>query len=300
MPDFTGPMQPWPALEPFARRVELPRQGLTLFTYEAGDPAAPPALLIHGLGDEADTWRGLIPRLAVTHRVIAPDLPGFGRSDQPKVAYTPAYHQQALSELMDVLALDKVRLLGNSLGGMLAHSLTLKQPQRVARLALLDGSLAAGGGRPSLGQLLFALPLAGEYLYNRLRKDPDAAYASLRPFYFDLDALPQADQAFLYQRVNERVWSGGQRRAYFSTLRSAAFWQRRMQKGLDTLLAAVATPTLAIWGEADQIVSPAGGQTVTQMQPNARLITIARAGHLPQQERPDAVMEALAHSWLAP
>jgi pimeloyl-ACP methyl ester carboxylesterase len=297
MTDFAGPMAPWPALAPFSREVRLPRHKLTLFTFQAGDPAAPPALLIHGLGDEADTWRHIIPPLAERYRVVALDLPGFGRSDKPDVAYTPDFMEQVLLEFLDVLGFDNVLLMGNSLGAMLAQALAPKIPERIRGLALLDGTMVAGSGRIGLSMRLFALPKVGEYLYTRLRRDPDGAYASLRPFYFDLDGLPQADRDFLYQRVNERVWSDGQRRAYFSVLRTTARWQRRIQAGLPKLLENVATPTLAVWGEADAIVPLQRGRALVEMQPNARLVTIARAGHLPQQERPDAVLEALEKGW---
>ncbi len=298
MSDFTGPMTPWPELAPYAQSVALPKTNQTLFTFQAGDPTAPPVLLIHGLGDEADTWRHLIPALAAQQRVVALDLPGFGRSDQPDIDYTPDFLQRTLLELMDVLGLDDVLLIGNSLGAMLAQSLAPKAPERIRGLALLDGTLVAQGSRTNLPMLLFAMPKLGEYLYTRLRKDPDAAYASLRPFYFDLDALPQADQDFLYMRVNQRVWSDGQRRAYFSVLRSVGPWRRKLQGGLPKLLEMVTTPTLAIWGEADQVMPVANGRALTELQASAQLITIARAGHLPQQERPDAVLDALRISGL--
>ncbi|MCS6863432.1 MAG: alpha/beta fold hydrolase, partial [Abditibacteriales bacterium] len=83
MSEFQRPMEPWPALAPYVRKVQL-RSGLTLFAFEAGAPDAPPLLLIHGLGDEADTWRHVFLPLAERYHVIAPDLPGFGRSDKPR------------------------------------------------------------------------------------------------------------------------------------------------------------------------------------------------------------------------
>jgi pimeloyl-ACP methyl ester carboxylesterase len=293
MREFASPMEPWPALASYGQYVTLPAGGLQLFTFQAGDADAPAALLIHGLGDEADTWRHLLPALATNQRVVALDLPGFGRSDQPDTNYTPDFLQRTLVELMDVLGLDDVLLVGSSLGAMLAQSLAPKLPDRIRGLALLDGTLVARGNRVSLPMLLFSLPKLGEYLYTRLRKDPDAAYATLRPFYFNLDGLPQADQDFLYRRVNQRVWSDGQRRAYFSMLRNMGPWRRKLQGGLPKLLEMIDTPTVAIWGEADQILPVASGQALAEMQASAQLITIARAGHLPQQERPDAVLEAL-------
>ena len=83
MDRYRQPMQPWPGLEKYAHMVDLTRNDLSLYLYEAGAADAQPILLLHGLGDEADTWRHLVEPLAAHGRVIAPDLPGFGRSDKP-------------------------------------------------------------------------------------------------------------------------------------------------------------------------------------------------------------------------
>lgn len=179
MDDYKGAMQPYPGLEQYARSVDLPRNSLRLFYFAAGDPDQPAALLLHGLGDEADTWRHLIEPLSQRWRVIAPDLPGSGRSDRPKRAYTLDFLRGCLFELLEALSLPKVWLVGHSLGGMLAHSLLLEQPERVGGLVLLDGALVTRPERLSPGLLLFMIPLLGEALYTRLRKDPQAAYATL-------------------------------------------------------------------------------------------------------------------------
>lgn len=81
MNTYSRPMQPWPGLQPYARQVNLSKSGLSLYVYDAGPAGAGPMLLIHGLADEADTWRHLIDPLSTHHRVLAPDLPGYGRSD---------------------------------------------------------------------------------------------------------------------------------------------------------------------------------------------------------------------------
>jgi pimeloyl-ACP methyl ester carboxylesterase len=97
----------------------------------------------------------------------------------------------------------------------------------------------------------------------------------------------------LFQRVNERVWSNRQRRAYFSTLRQLAFWSPRQQNSLPDHLGRCRVPTLAIWGEDDAIISVEAAQMLIQLQPNARLVTLAGAGHLPHQEQAQAVLDAI-------
>lgn len=288
-------MQPLPSLAPWTRRVELTRHQLTLFLYDI-QPAAHdniPLLLVHGLGDEADTWRLLLPALAARRRVLAVDLPGFGRSDKPHAPYTVPWYAAVLCELLDTLGIEALALAGHSLGAITCHWLALQHTPRVTQLALLAGGLAAARRTPELNTLLLLTPGIGEWLYTRLRKDPAAAYASLRPFYADIDALPQEQRDFLFQRVNARVWDDAQRRAFFHTLRALARWLPAQQKSLANRLAGFTTPTLVLWGEVDRITGVENGRLLTTLHPAARLQILPGAGHNLHQEQPDAVMQAL-------
>jgi pimeloyl-ACP methyl ester carboxylesterase len=293
-------MQPLPEFAPFVRRVALPKSGLVLFLYDtqpdAQDTASgAPLLLVHGLGDEADTWRRVLPALATQRRVLALDLPGFGRSDKPDAPCTVPWYAAVLGDLLDTLRIDRAVLAGHSLGAITCQWLALEQPARVDRLLLLAGGLAAAPRKPDFNTLLLLTPGVGEWLYTRLRKDPQAAYASLRPFYADLDALPEADRAFLFQRVNERVWNDDQRRAFFRTLRGLAGWLPGLQKTLAPRLAACTTPTAVLWGERDAVASVENGRALAALQPAARLTILPGAGHNLQQEQPEAVIEAISN-----
>lgn len=290
---YLSPMQPYAGLASFARTVRLPKSGLALHIYDAGAINASPYVLIHGLGDEADTWRHLISSLAANHHVIALDLPGFGRSDKPDCAYTVPFFKDTLIELMDTLALESVTLVGHSLGAIIAHTLALNHPARVNRLVLMGGALVATSQKITLATLMFLVPGLGEWLYNRLRHDPQAAYRTLAPYYHHLDDLPQAEREFLFQRVNERVWSDGQRRAFLSTLRNLARWVPGQQRDLTTRLAQSTVPTLAIWGEHDQVNSVENGKRLAQIQPTTQLVIVPNTGHNVHQEQPAAVLQAM-------
>jgi pimeloyl-ACP methyl ester carboxylesterase len=295
---YQRPMSPWPGLERYARAVRLPKDGLTLYTYDAGAGTAPPMLLIHGLGDEADTWRHLMPPLSADRRVVALDLPGFGRSDKPERPYTIRFFQNIVIELLDTLAVQRATLIGHSLGAVIAHSVALNYSERVERLILIDGSLVARSQKIDLATMLFLIPGLGEWLYNRLRRDPQAAYRTLAPYYGCLDELPAADRTFLFERVNERVWSDGQRRAFFSTFRNLARWLPDQQRDLASRLSTLGVPTLVVWGEADRINSIENGRALAELQPAARLVVVPDAGHNVHQENAEAILKAI-HAWMA-
>lgn len=293
MSNYLSPMQPWSSLEKYARKVDLPASGLKLFLYEAGSAESPVVLLLHGGGDDADTWRHLIEALASNCRVIAPDLPGFARSDKPQVDYSIHFLSEILLEFLETLAIPAATWIGHSLGAIISQTIALEHPERVDDLVLIDGTLLARAQKLNIHTLLFLVPGVGEWLYNRLRKDPQAAYDTLYPYYHDLDGLPQADRDFLFQRVNQRVWSDDQRQAYFSTLRNMVSYVTKSQKGLEDRLAQMKIPTLVVWGENDRLFPVENARALAEIQPTARLVILPQAGHNLQQECPQELIKAI-------
>ncbi|MGI6741848.1 MAG: alpha/beta fold hydrolase [Brevefilum sp.] len=282
---YQKPMEPWPSLKPFEKKIYLSEIDINLFYYDSGDEEKTPVVMIHGLGDEADTWRHVFAPIAKHFRAIAIDLPGFGRSDKPDRDYTPEFMKKAIIGLSDRLHLSEMILMGSSMGGILAQSLALEHAQRIKGLILVGGTLLQVDPMGDKGLMLMKLPFLGEWLYTRLRKNPDAAFESLRSVYFNLDQLPEPDRDFLFQRVNQRVWDNGQRRAYFSSLRHLFSWVKLSQVNLPDLLAHLTTPTLVVRGEFDALMSAKNAEGLINGQPNATLATIKTAGHLPHQEQ---------------
>ncbi len=268
--------KPQPNLEPFARWLE------GTFFFDAG--SGPALVLIHGNGDEADTWRHVLPVLARTHRVIAPDLPGFGRS-APNGSGDLESLAGGVLRLIDTIGLERVRLVGSSLGAAVAAVIAATRADRVSSLTVVGGvlpSLNRLERNPTLEQLL--TPGVGEAYYTGLRdQGQDAAYATLEPYYANLNGLPETDRAFLRARVWARVWSDTQRTAFFAALRSLA---RADQP--DVSVALENTPVLLVWGDTDRIVSVGAAQAIQERLPQAQLAVIPRAGHLPHQEQPEA------------
>jgi len=275
--------KPHPLLECFARTLEP--EGW--FYFDSGSSSGSSVLLIHGNGDEADTWRHVLPTLAQNHRVLALDLPGFGRS-KPRSSGDFLELVNAVSGFIASLGLERVHLVGSSLGAAIAGSVASQSPKRISSLTLVGG-VPPGFGlehAPQVGPILE--PGVGESLYTGLRETGQgAAYATLEPYYASLENLPLEDREFLRRRVWARVWSDTQRTAFFAALRSLESAAPLELSTLEDL------PVLLVWGAQDRIWPIGAALEVVNRIPGARLERIADAGHLPHQEQPQAFLEVL-------
>src|SRR6202050_311623 len=124
--------------------------------------SGPALLLIHGIGDSSDTWRPVVEQLAEHYTVIAPDLLGHGRSEKPRADYSVAGFANGMRDLLSVLEVDRVTVVGHSLGGGVAAQFAYQFPHRCERLVLV-GSGGVGrtvspllrvGGGPGLEVLM--------------------------------------------------------------------------------------------------------------------------------------------------
>jgi pimeloyl-ACP methyl ester carboxylesterase len=269
-------------LEPFSRTLPLSRSGANLFYFDAGSSASPVMLLVHGLGDEADTWRSVIQPLSRHFRVIAPDLPGFGRSSLPRRPLTPRYLARVILELMAALHLTTVTGVGSSLGAVLLQLAASREPALFRRLLLEDGGLGIAGKLPP-ALLVMLIPGLGGRRYRGLSGDLAAAYMSLRPYYADLDGMQKTEREFLRQRVIDRVGSDTQRRAYLSALRGYIGWLSLFGRSAHRRSTRFDLPLLRVWGAQDHIVPLSAAKAAGDGE---GLTVIDGAGHLPHQEKP--------------
>jgi pimeloyl-ACP methyl ester carboxylesterase len=289
-------MRPWDGLEGFNRSISLGK-GRELFAFDSGagerrPEGLPVVVLLHGLGDEADTWRHLFPLLSGRARLIAPDLPGFGRS-VARGRVTLSSCADAIGALLKVEAPDGAFLVGSSLGAALAELVALRNPGLVRGLVLVDGGAPMTGGS-SKGILGMLMPGLGERQYRSLRGDDEAAYRSLSPYYAEIGLLPERDRSFLARRVVERVESDSQMRAYFSLFRSFALWLLFRAGGFRRAIAAFEGPLLIVWGGRDHVASRATADLLSGLARNARIVDVSEAGHLVQQECPAELAAAIA------
>ena len=298
----THPFKNWPSLAPFGKTLSLPEGNL--FYYDSvgsadsegnadsgeGIAGKPALILIHGLGDEADTWRHIFPVLAnAGHRVIAPDLPGFGRSVR-KSGINVRTQSEAIIRLINETGAanpeNPAMLAGSSLGAGIAELVAGKRPELVKGLILLGGCFPFSGISGAALYLL-GLPFLGKSWYRGFRSNHEGAWKSLYPYYGDLNAMGDADKTFLRERVIDRVESPDQERGYFATLRSInAFFLFSKRSGARKIKAFRGNIAL-IWGERDNIFALEKTVPFRRLRPDADFSLIPGAGHLPHQEQPE-------------
>lgn len=279
----TGPRPPH-AFRPGVRLVE----GVETFFLEAGPPDAPPVILLHGLGATNVSMATLIPELAKDHRVIAPDLPGFGESGKPLRPLHAAYFARWLVAFLDVLGLKKASVIGNSMGGRIALELGMRAPTRTDRLVLLAPSMAwksfrqlvpvARLLRPELAAV--PLPVPRIQVLTTLR----ALFA--KPDRLVPTWLDAAADEFLHVFGTPRG-----RICFFHAARQIYLEESHGARGFWHRLRHLGAPSMFVWGEKDWLVPPSFARHAADAVPHATSVTIDDCGHVPQYEMPDRVNE---------
>jgi pimeloyl-ACP methyl ester carboxylesterase len=259
--------------------------GSRLSIMEAG--LGPPVLALHGLGGTKGSFLPTLAALAGRFRVIAVDLPGFGDSDKPiGAAYDAPFFAGAGIDLLNALALDRVHLIGNSLGGRIALEIALHHPGRVGRLALLAPSLAWRSDRPWVPLLRLTRPELG-LIQLAPRRLVEAIVHRI---------IPGADEGWTAAGVDEFL------RAYLKPAGRAAFYaaarhiyleEPHGEQGFWTRLRTLQPDALFVWGRRDKLVPIAFARHVADALPRARHLELD-CGHVPQVERPKQTHAALA------
>ena len=274
------------AMQIVSRRVRLADPPLAVRVLEAGD--GPPLLLVHGSGMSASTWAPLLPHLA-GHRLIALDLPGFGLSDAFDYAGRSlrAHAVAQLTSLLDALALDRVPVIGTSLGGMWALCLAVDAPERITALASLGvPAVALPGMRgdpaftalstPGLRQLVARIGSPSVAVTRRA-----LARGAIGPHAAEL-----APDGF-FDVVHEGMRQPGFRTAMLSHMWLAMRLGRPRPENFlsDAELQHIAAPVLMVWGDDDPYGGPEIGRRAAALMPNAHLEVIP-ARHAPFLDDP--------------
>lgn len=236
--------------------------------------AGPSLVLLHGIGSNAESWRPLVAALPADADVVAWWAPGYGESAPVAPARpTPADYAARLADVLDALQLDRVALVGHSLGCLFAGAFALAHPARAAALALLSPAL--GYGVAPGGAL------------------PDKVQARID----DLAALGPADFAAKRAgRLVHRAEALPAVRAAMAAVNLPGYAQAVHALGAGDLLrdAARLPPALVACGEHDVVTPPDNARALRAALPGGSLHIVPEAGHALPQDRPDAVAALLA------
>lgn len=271
---------------PRERRIALPT--LTLAAQCWGDEQLPPLLALHGWLDNAGSFARLAPRLAASHHVIALDLPGHGHSDHlPEGAsyHWPEYVRAVLAAA-DALELDRLTLLGHSLGAGVASMVAAAQPERIERLLLIEGlGLLGDDGTQTLQR--FRNALAAEPASKRLRTFTSVEQAiSARTL---ATGLP-ADQARpIIERAVRAVDGGWQWRSDPRINRLTPM--RLAESQIHALLAGIEAPTRLLLADPATSYLPSGPMQRRAECVRAIRVTHLAGGHHLHLEHPQAVAD---------
>ncbi|MFN4218330.1 MAG: alpha/beta fold hydrolase [Candidatus Bipolaricaulia bacterium] len=271
--------------------------GLRIRCLVAGE-RGPTIVLLHGGGiDSASlSWRLALEALAPYYCVYAPDLPGYGASDKPALAYTTEFFIEFVQKLLDALKLSRVSLIGLSMGGAIALGVALRAPQRIEKLVLVDSYGLQERFRAHV--LVWAL--------TRWPKLQDIAALPIRYSKVLLRwgmRLLTGNPSFITPELVEEVarWARDPhaRRAFARWLRDEISWHRVKTNFLSEL-SRIEAPVLLIHGERDRVVPVEAVRRAQRLFKNARLFVISGCGHWAPRERPEEVHRAIVEFLAAP
>ena len=261
-------------------------------------------VFIHGLGSSGYMeWRRNLEPMAARHRVFAPDLPGYGRTEKPKVRYSIAYFTRFIEGYMENRGLHSAAVIGTSLGGRIALELALEHPKLVRRLVLVN-ALGFGRPRPQAVHMAYGLvtiPRVGEavmkFTRGALRWASPSTIRRVAARYAgsSVDLEQTLDDVYL-DNLRELYATDDFHNAYLSTVRSLIN-PRALFGGhhdVTARLSELKMPVQLIWGADDPLFPVAQARRAQGLIAGSRLAVIEGAGHTPQAERPEEFNRILA------
>src|SRR5215472_496353 len=250
--------------------------------------SGPAILLLHGYAETSHMWRPLMPKLAETHTVIAPDLPGIGDSDIPADGLDMTHAATRLHSLIKSLGIQKAAVVGHDIGLMVAYAYAAQFPEDTEKLVLMDAFLPGVEGweaiynHPAIWHFRFSGPTPEALVEGRER-------IYFEHFWNDFAAdktrsIPEADRrAYTMEYARPGRMAAGF--AYFASFPKTATDFAELSK------TQLAIPVLSIGGAKAHGI--ALGEQVKLVAPNAKVIVLENTGHWIMEERPKETMDAL-------
>ncbi len=240
----------------------------------------PAIVLIHGFGAAIDWWDAIAPTLAADHRVISIDLIGHGGTAAPASGYSIERQAELVAAVLDKLGVERVTVIGHSMGGEVATALAERNPARIERMVLIDSPATAAATFTPLTHL-YMEPVIGQVLS---RFETDAALRhGLEQGFAPGFPVPEAFVADLKQLTYTAFRSAHDESIAYRTAKPPYERLAALQP---------VPPLLAILGAEDAIVPPENARLFLRV-PGAKLVMIEGSGHSPMVEKPEKVLEAL-------
>jgi 3-oxoadipate enol-lactonase len=239
-----------------------------------GADGKPVVLFLHGLGSSVRDWELQLPAFADDYRVLLIDMRGHGRSDKPQGSYTMSLWARDTIALLDQLKIDKVHLVGLSMGGMIAFQMAVDCPERIQSMVIANSGPAviARTMKERIGIWMrffivrvMGMRKMGETLAPRLFVDPD--------------------QENLRQTFANR-WAENDKRAYLNSLRAIVGWT------VEDKIGQIKIPTLVLVSDMDYTPISLKEAYLAKMS-SAKLQVIPNAHHAVSSERPEAFNDAI-------
>ncbi|SES29758.1 alpha/beta fold hydrolase [Pseudomonas sp. NFPP19] len=242
----------------------------TLMTYQGGPAQAPEILLLHGLSADKSIWLRFARHFNRDYRLLIPDLGGHGETAYAAHQdYRVPAQAQRLLRLLDACGIQRVQVIGNSMGGYIAAWLAAHAPQRISGLALFD---PAGVEAPETSDLQHLLEQGKNPFLVRSRADFQHFYS------LTMAAPPWVPEAVLAAIAERYQARRGQLARIFAELQASP--------PMEPELAKIQAPTLLLWGREDRLLHPSSAQVWAKGLPQAQVQLWEGIGHMPMVERP--------------
>ena len=252
--------------------------GLELFYREAGDSSQPTVLLLHGFPSASHMFRDLIPELAGTYHVIAPDLPGFGMTEQPardKFGYNFENIANVVDRFTEVLGLTKFAIYVFDYGAPVGFRLAVKHPKRITAIITQNGNTYLEGVSDA-----FAPVMAYWNEPNQANRDALRGFLAPQTTLFqythgvaDSSAVSpdgrNLDDFYLARPGNDEI----QLDLLFDYQTNVALYDT-----IQAYLREHQPPVLAVWGKNDPFFIPPGAEAFKRDVPNAD-VRFVESGH---------------------
>ena len=246
--------------------------------------SGPALLLLHGLGCDHTTWRPVVESLAKSFTVIAPDLLGHGDSDKPRADYSIGGYANGMRDLLTLLGIDRVTVVGHSLGGGVAMQFAYQFPERTERLVLV----APGGFGPEVTPAIRVITTPGFQQVMGLLALPgllQVTAGSLRVL--AATRIPQLRDLAEVADIYESFADPRARAAIRHVVRAVVDWKGQVITMADRAYLTEAMPMCVVWGADDQVIPVEHAANAGTLAPGARVEIIPNAGHFPHKDHPE-------------